>query len=88
MTLDVKLPRWLACLVFAIWTLSIIEGMVAQGISAWANLHYLERPAIEPPPPYPGQPVQRNEPAMPRPTQPAPKPKDEDERRRPFRPRK
>lgn len=83
MTLDLKLPRWLACLVFGIWTLSVIEGMVAQGISAWANLHYLERPAIEPPPPYPGQPVQRTEPT--RTTQPVPKPKDEDARRHPLR---
>lgn len=55
MTLDVKLPRWLALFVFALWAVSIAESIVCQAINARANLHYLAGDnAAPPPPPYPG----------------------------------
>lgn len=62
MTLDVKLPRWLAWIIAVLWIVSLVEGIVATAINARANLFYMESEGRSPPPPYPGQPAMQREP--------------------------
>lgn len=57
MTLDVKLPRWLAWILAVLFIVNLIEGIVCQAINAKANLYYMETGGTSPPPPYPGQPA-------------------------------
>lgn len=87
MTFDVKIPKWLAWPLVALWVLSLVQGLVCGVINAKANLHYLASEQSSPPPPYPGQPATAA-PAAPKapalPDVPAP----DDKRKRPLRPHK
>lgn len=53
MTLDVKIPRWLAVLLFVFWALGVVENAICLAINAHANLVYISG-ANNPPPPFPG----------------------------------
>lgn len=61
MTIDEKLPRWVTYPLFALWSMSLVLGMVAQSVNIAANLHYLQSESGKPPPPFPGKIERRDE---------------------------